>query len=169
MPAVLPARGIWPDGLSNKQVFFPSCRSPPPPSHPKKSSDVSGWSSSLSIPSGKYYGLVRQHPEHPIYCSSDSLIAFPGHLGSGSSTSPDNSLLSPAQISLYTNTLTDSSSLSPLSPQAHAYTQLTRQYQQCQDNLKKVNQDYECLKYVTLFYKPIIHILHAFIELYTRS
>lgn len=79
--------------------------------------------------------------------SSDGLISFPGHLGSVSSVSPDNSLLSPAPISVYTNSsLTDSSSLSPGSPQMHAYTQLACQYQQCQEELNKVNQEHERLK-----------------------
>ena len=84
--------------------------------------------------------------------SSDSIVSLPGHLGCGPSISPDNSLLSPASISLYTHSsMTDSSSLSQGSPQMDAYTQLARQYQQSQNELKKINQDYGRLKYVTLF------------------
>jgi hypothetical protein len=70
--------------------------------------------------------------------------------GSGSSMSPKSSLLSLAPTSLYTNSpLTDSPGLSPGTPQIHVYTQLACQYQQCQEELKKVNQEYAWLKYVS--------------------
>ena len=94
------------------------------------------------------------HNHMPLHgpSSSDSLTPLPGCLGSSSSISPDNSLLLSALISLYTNISLTSSSLSPRSPQSYAYTQLTRQYQQCQEELKRTNYEYGCLKYVSLFY-----------------
>ena len=83
--------------------------------------------------------------------SSDSILSFPGHLG-GSPISPDNSLFSSASLSLVSNaSLTPSPTLSS-GPQMHAYTQLARQYQQSQDELKQVNHEYGRLKYVYFFY-----------------
>jgi hypothetical protein len=97
--------------------------------------------------------LSRDRVPLPGSGSSDNVFSFPGHLGSGSSISPDSSLFSSAPISLYNNaSLTPSSSLSPGSPAIHAYTQLARQYQLSQEELKKVNQEYARLKYVYLFY-----------------
>jgi hypothetical protein len=53
---------------------------------------------------------------------------------------------------MYSNaSLTPSSSVSPGSPEIFAYTQLARQYQQSQEELKKINQEYARLKYVYLF------------------
>ena len=102
--------------------------------------------------------------------SSDSVTALSGHLGSGSPISPDNSLLSSAPISLFTNTpLSISSSLSPGSPQTYAYTQLVRQYQQSQEELKKVNQEYGHLKYVSPSCTNISYTSNAFIEEHMRS
>ena len=105
------------------------------------------------------YGDILNTPTVSCDCvplhgsgSSNTSASLPGHLRSGSSISPNNSLLSSAPISLYTDTSLSASSLSPGSPQLHAYTQLTCQYQQCQEELKKVNQKYGRLKYVSLFY-----------------
>ena len=92
----------------------------------------------------------------PLYASGIS--------GSGSSTSPDNSLSSSAPISLFSNSsLSTSSSWSPGSPQPHAYSLLARQYHECQEELKKVNQDYGRLKYVFLS-TNVSYIPNTFIE-----
>jgi hypothetical protein len=70
-----------------------------------------------------------------------------GSGSSGSASSLDNSLLSLGPISLFSDTsMSSSSSFGTESPQIHAYTQLARQYQQTQDELKKTHQEYGRLK-----------------------
>jgi hypothetical protein len=101
--------------------------------------------------------------------SSDSVSSLTGHLGSSSSTSLNNSLLSLAPISLYTNTsLTASSSLSPGSPETYAYTQLAHRYQLCQEELKKLDQEHRRLKYVSIF-SNVSYIPNAFTEQLMRT
>ena len=145
-------------GLSHKRNPFFFCR-PFFPHHKKGSLMSQSGFPLFPLPeqhSTVSYGNILNTPmvsrnRVPLHGSgsSDSFASLPGHLRSGSSISPDTSLLSP----LYTNTsLTGSSSLSPGSPQAYAYTQLARQYKQCQEELKKVNQEYGRLKYVFIFY-----------------
>jgi hypothetical protein len=147
----------------NAIAFFFLFSTFPPPSHWKKSSLMSQAEFTLfPLPQQHTtvsYGDVLKTPSIsrdrvplPGSGSSDNVIAFPGHLGSGSSISPDNSLFSSAPISMYSNaSLTPSSSVSPGSPEIFAYTQLVRQYQQSQEELKKINQEYARLKYVYLF------------------
>jgi hypothetical protein len=115
--------------------------------------------------------LTISHECAPLHGSgsSDSLSSLTGHFGSNSSTSLDNSLLSSAPISLYTNTsLTASSSVSPRSPQTYAYTQLARQYQQCKEELKKIDQEHRCLKYMSLF-SNVSYIPNTFTEQHMRT
>jgi hypothetical protein len=131
----------------NAISFFPSYRPFP---HHKKSFLMSQAGLPLfPIPQQRTtvsYGDVLNTPT----LSHDHLpLHGSGSPGSGLSISPDNSLLSSAPISLFSNiSSTSSSSFSPGSPQAHAYSQLARQYQDCQQELKKVNHEYGRLKYV---------------------
>jgi hypothetical protein len=147
-------------GLSHKQTrsfFF--CRPSFP--HQKKGYLMSQAGFSLFPPSQQHsiisYGDILNTPvtsrdrmDLHGSGSSDSITSLPGHFGSGSSLSPDTSLLSPAPISLYTSSSLTTSS-SPGSPRRHAYTHLARQFQQCQEELKKINHEYGRLKYVSLF------------------
>jgi hypothetical protein len=112
--------------------------------------------------------ISRDHMSLQGSGSLDSVTTLSGHLGSGSSVSPDNSLFSSAPISMYTNTSLSGSSLSPGSPQAYAYTRLARQYQQSQEELKKINQEYGRLKYVPLFTNTS-YIANVITEQHTRT
>src|SRR6266576_5085673 len=126
----------------NMIPFFFCCQSFP---HQKKSSLMSQVSFPLfpfpqqhtTVSYGDILNTSTVSCDHvPLHRSSslDSLTSLTGHLRSGSFTSPDNSLLSSAPISLYTNTsLSAFSSLSPRCPQTYAYTELVHQYQQCQE------------------------------------
>jgi hypothetical protein len=84
---------------------------------------------------------VSRERAHPLLGST---------LESASSLSPDNTLLSSASISFFSDpnlsTSTSLSNFSPGTPQPHAYTQLVRQYQQSQDDLKKTQEEYGRLK-----------------------
>jgi hypothetical protein len=70
-------------------------------------------------------------------------------LGSGSSFSAsllDSSFSGATSLFTDASSATSFSSLGPESPQIHAYTQLARQYQQSQDELKKALQEHAQLK-----------------------
>ena len=99
--------------------------------------------------------ITRDRVSLPGSASQDN-TSLSGNLGSISSVSSDNSLLSSAPISLYAN-LSPATSWSPGSPDIHTYTQLVRQYRYCQEELKKTKQEHERLKYVSLFYYHSIH------------
>jgi hypothetical protein len=90
------------------------------------------------------YGDVLNTP-----ATSRDRVPLHGSGTSGSASSLDHSLLSPSPISLFTDSPMTTSSESP---QMYAYTQLARQYQQSQDDLKKVNQEYGRLKYMRIIY-----------------
>jgi hypothetical protein len=104
------------------------------------------------------YGNTVNTPTFSRDLARDRLSLL-GSGSSGSTVSLDSSLLSSAPISLFSDTsLGTLSSFGADSPQRHAYTQLARQYQQAQDELKEVNTEYKRLKYVHIaFYLHTHH------------
>jgi hypothetical protein len=88
------------------------------------------------------FGDILSTPTLP--CDRVSLL---GSGSSGSASSLENSLLCSTPVSLFTDTsMASTSSFGAESPQIHAYTQLARQYQQSQDELKKTLREYSQLK-----------------------